>query len=161
MGVIEKIKEIEAEMARTQKNKATEYHLGLLKGRLARLRMQLLEPSGKGGAKGDGFEVLMRADARVALIGYARASSNDAKGRRSLTPGVVRACVCARVCDRSSSFPSVGKSTILSTLTDTKSEAASYEFTTLTCIPGVLEVRVCGASRRAGDTECSLAHSLV
>lgn len=31
MGVIEKIKDIEAEMARTQKNKATEYHLGLLK----------------------------------------------------------------------------------------------------------------------------------
>jgi hypothetical protein len=28
MGVMEKIKEIEAEMARTQKNKATSYHLG-------------------------------------------------------------------------------------------------------------------------------------
>jgi hypothetical protein len=28
MGVMEKIKEIEAEMARTQKNKATNYHLG-------------------------------------------------------------------------------------------------------------------------------------
>jgi hypothetical protein len=30
MGVMEKIKEIEAEMARTQKNKATSYHLGRL-----------------------------------------------------------------------------------------------------------------------------------
>jgi len=28
MGIVEKIKDIEAEMARTQKNKATEYHLG-------------------------------------------------------------------------------------------------------------------------------------
>jgi hypothetical protein len=29
MGLLEKIKDIEAEMARTQKNKATEYHLSV------------------------------------------------------------------------------------------------------------------------------------
>lgn len=33
MGALEKIKEIEAEMARTQKNKATSYHLGKKKQR--------------------------------------------------------------------------------------------------------------------------------
>ncbi len=38
MGVLEKIKQIEEEMAKTQKNKATEYHLGLLKARLAKCR---------------------------------------------------------------------------------------------------------------------------
>ncbi|XP_073945601.1 developmentally-regulated GTP-binding protein 2-like [Choristoneura fumiferana] len=107
MGILEKISEIEKEIARTQKNKATEYHLGLLKAKLAKYRSQLLEPSKKGGDKGEGFDVLKSGDARVALIG----------------------------------FPSVGKSTLLSTLTHTHSEAASYEFTTLTCIPGVIEYR--------------------
>uniref|UniRef100_A0A3Q2EJR5 Developmentally regulated GTP binding protein 2 n=1 Tax=Cyprinodon variegatus TaxID=28743 RepID=A0A3Q2EJR5_CYPVA len=107
MGILEKIAEIEKEISRTQKNKATEYHLGLLKAKLAKYRAQLLEPSKSAGAKGEGFDVMKSGDARVALIG----------------------------------FPSVGKSTFLSLMTSTESESASYEFTTLTCIPGVIEYK--------------------
>ncbi|ORY43741.1 developmentally-regulated GTP-binding protein 2-like protein [Rhizoclosmatium globosum] len=52
MGILEKIADIELEMARTQKNKATEYHLGLLKAKLAKI------------------DVVRSGDARVALIGF-------------------------------------------------------------------------------------------
>lgn len=105
MGILDRIKEIEDEMKRTQKNKATEGHLGQLKAKLAKLRTELLdgEKSGGGGG-GEGFDVARSGDGRVALIG----------------------------------FPSVGKSTMLSQLTETESEQSSVEFTTLTCIPGNL-----------------------
>ncbi|RMZ83695.1 hypothetical protein DV738_g1113, partial [Chaetothyriales sp. CBS 135597] len=66
VNITEKIKEIEAEMARTQK-----YHLGLLKGKLARLRAQLLEPGpGAGSGGGAGFDVSKSGDARIALVGF-------------------------------------------------------------------------------------------
>ena len=65
------MKEIEAEMARTQKNKATNYHLGTLKAKLAKLRNELLmENSGSSGGGGEGFDVARLGDARVALIGF-------------------------------------------------------------------------------------------
>ncbi|KAF8488185.1 P-loop containing nucleoside triphosphate hydrolase protein, partial [Gautieria morchelliformis] len=49
---------------------ATEYHLGLLKAKLARYRAQLLEPASKSGPAGQGFDVQKSGDARVALIGF-------------------------------------------------------------------------------------------
>ena len=60
----------EAEIARTQKNKATEGHVGMLKARLAKLRAQMLEPAKGSGKEGEGFAVARNGDARVALIGF-------------------------------------------------------------------------------------------
>ncbi|KAJ1498841.1 GTP-binding protein [Coelomomyces lativittatus] len=45
-------------MSRTQKNKATAHHLGLLKAKVAKLRRELLTPSSSsGGGGGVGFDV--------------------------------------------------------------------------------------------------------
>ncbi|CAK9300055.1 unnamed protein product [Gordionus sp. m RMFG-2023] len=71
MGVLERISEIEAEMARTQKNKATMAHLGTLKARLAKLRRELITPKGGGGSgAGEGFDVAKTGDSRVGFVGF-------------------------------------------------------------------------------------------
>ncbi|KAG5464794.1 hypothetical protein GH5_00241 [Leishmania sp. Ghana 2012 LV757] len=108
MSSLQKINDIEAELARTQKNKATMAHICALKARLAQLKRELISSeSKKGGGKGEGFDVQKTGDARIGFIG----------------------------------FPSVGKSTLLSKMTSTHSEVAAYEFTTLTCVPGVVNYR--------------------
>jgi ribosome-interacting GTPase 1 len=106
-AITQKIADIEAEINRTQKNKATEGHLGLLKAKIAKLRREQVEIAmGKSGG-GEGFDVIKSGDARIGLIGY----------------------------------PSVGKSTLLNVITNTFSEVNEREFTTLTCIPGVIQYR--------------------
>ncbi|XP_075913868.1 LOW QUALITY PROTEIN: developmentally-regulated GTP-binding protein 1 [Petromyzon marinus] len=70
MSILQKISEIEGEMARTQKNKATAHHLGLLKARLAKLRRELITPKGGGAATGEGFDVAKTGDARIGFVGF-------------------------------------------------------------------------------------------
>ena len=104
MGLQEKLKELDDELHRTQKNKATEYHIGILKSKIAQLRRELISPK-KHGASAGGFDVRKSGDATVAMIG----------------------------------LPSVGKSTLLNKLTKAESKTAAYAFTTLKCIPGIME----------------------
>jgi small GTP-binding protein len=111
MGIPEKIREIQDQIHRTQINKATEFHIGLLKAKMARLKREMQENvHGKtmhSGGENLGFDVRKAGDATVVLIG----------------------------------FPSVGKSTLLNSLTNAKSRVASYQFTTLTAVPGMLHYR--------------------
>ncbi|MFH1094829.1 MAG: GTP-binding protein [Candidatus Micrarchaeota archaeon] len=106
MGSADKLKELEEELARTQKNKATEYHIGILKSKIAHLKKAIAAPKKSGVASG-GFDVKKSGDSTVVFIG----------------------------------LPSTGKSTLLNALTGTKSKTASYAFTTLTCIPGILDYK--------------------
>jgi ribosome-interacting GTPase 1 len=50
------IKEIEDEIFKTQKNKATEHHIGKLKAKIAKLRAEV-DKRRSSGAKGKGFSV--------------------------------------------------------------------------------------------------------
>ena len=71
MSIVQRIKDIEDELARTQKNKATMHHIGLLKAKMAKLRKELLEPKGgQGGGPGVGFDVAKTGVARVGFIGF-------------------------------------------------------------------------------------------
>lgn len=71
MGIPEKIKRIEDEMSRTQINKATEHHIGLLKAKLAKLRREQEEARTRrtGGASSIGYDVKKSMDATAVLIG--------------------------------------------------------------------------------------------
>lgn len=105
----EQIELIRAEIDKTQKNKATNAHIGKLKAKIAQLKLKEEKTAAhsKASGGGKGFEIRKSGDATVALVG----------------------------------FPSVGKSTLISKVTDAHSETGGYAFTTLTCIPGVMEHR--------------------
>ncbi|KAL6120815.1 hypothetical protein NUSPORA_02386 [Nucleospora cyclopteri] len=70
MSTLDKIKEIEAEMARTQKNKATSNHLGLLKAKLAKLRKEIQTPIKGSSSTQEGFDVSKSGVARIGFIGF-------------------------------------------------------------------------------------------
>lgn len=130
MTTVQKIKEIEDEIGKTQKNKATSYHLGQLRSKLAKLQRELINPTSSGGSgPGLGFDVSRTGVASIGFVGELTKKTDG--GHPSTTYPFSFAML---------GFPSVGKSTLMSGLTGTTSEVAAYEFTTLTTVPGTMEV---------------------
>lgn len=68
MGAVDKLRELEEELARTQKNKATEFHIGILKSKIARLKKESAAPK-KGGGNTGSFDVKKSGDSSVVFIG--------------------------------------------------------------------------------------------
>ena len=71
MTIEEEIRAIQEEMDKTQKNKATEHHMGRLKAKMARLKDDLIKRaivSKSGGA--EGYSVKKSGDATVTLVGF-------------------------------------------------------------------------------------------
>ena len=69
MGLPEKIKRIEDDIHRTQVNKKTEHHIGLLRAKLAKLRAELEEQQTRKTGSRIGYDVKKSGDATVVLIG--------------------------------------------------------------------------------------------
>jgi uncharacterized protein len=70
LGTIQdQIKEIEAEIFKTQKNKATEFHIGKLKAKIAALKAQAEKQASAGGGGGLSFAVKKSGNATVGLVG--------------------------------------------------------------------------------------------
>jgi small GTP-binding protein len=69
LGLPEKIKKIEDDIHRTQVNKKTEHHIGLLRAKLARLRAEQEEQHNRRAGAKIGYDVKKSGDATVVLIG--------------------------------------------------------------------------------------------
>ncbi|MFO7678154.1 MAG: GTP-binding protein [Thermoplasmatota archaeon] len=68
-SIADQIKKIEEEIFNTQKNKATEHHIGKLKAKISRLKDEA-EKRKSQSSKGKGFSIKKSGDATVGLIGF-------------------------------------------------------------------------------------------
>ena len=69
MGVPEKIKKIEEDLLKTQVNKHTERHIGVLRAKLSKLKLEQEEQQARHSGSTIGFDVKKSGDGTVVLIG--------------------------------------------------------------------------------------------
>ena len=74
MGIPEKIERIQEELHRTKINKATEHHVGLLKAKLAKLKLNVAETHGKANSRS--YAVKRSGDATVTVRARAYTKNN-------------------------------------------------------------------------------------
>ncbi len=68
-NVEEQIREVEEEIKNTSYNKKSQHHIGILKAKLARLRMDSEKRKSAGGSS-EGYAVRKSGSATVALVGF-------------------------------------------------------------------------------------------
>lgn len=108
--ILLKIAAVEKEIHDTPYDKSSQFHHGVLKAKLSRLKDALEDriKMGKGGGGGGmGYAIKHSGDASVVLVG----------------------------------LPSVGKSTLLNSVTNAESKVGNYDFTTLGVVPGMMEYK--------------------
>ncbi|MDV3277521.1 MAG: GTP-binding protein [Nitrososphaerales archaeon] len=69
MGLPEKIKKIEDDLHRTQVNKKTEHHVGLLRAKLSKLKAEQEEQQSRRSGSSIGYDVKKSGDATIVIIG--------------------------------------------------------------------------------------------
>ena len=70
LTIDEQIKAIEEEILKTQYNKKTQGHIGLLKAKIARLKMEQEKRRAASGGGGQGYSVKKSGNATVSLVGF-------------------------------------------------------------------------------------------
>ncbi|MHA1486133.1 MAG: GTPase, partial [Promethearchaeota archaeon] len=119
--VEDRIKELEERLASTKVNKATQKSINFIKSQLAHLRE-------------DNFIKSQLAHLREDLIRIASSKKGGGSGFGIKRTGDAQVAFIG--------FPSVGKSSLLNLLTEgnTNSKVAAYDFTTVTAIPGMMDI---------------------
>lgn len=108
--IVQKIAAVEKEIRDTPYDKSSQFHHGVLKAKLSRLKDALedrIKMGSGGGGGGVGYAIKHSGDASVVLVG----------------------------------LPSVGKSTLLNSVTNAESKVGNYDFTTLGVVPGMMEYK--------------------
>lgn len=85
-----------------------------------------------------------KSQGHIGLVKAKIARLKDEEQRRASSKGKTEGFSVRRTGDATIimvGFPSVGKSTLLNAITNAHSEVAAYAFTTLTCIPGLMEYK--------------------